>query len=184
MKTILEKSVHGNLRNFRTLRWRSSNNLPNSSTGTFWQVRTQYRMFNFIEFMKMRHFYIGLNLLELRCLIDAPGVLKDEKYLSLLKAKEFLVPLKVLEQRLNTLNSLNLEPTWSMNLLFTHLGNCNYEIVEFRQAIRPFKKFSGYVRNIASIGSNLSKNKPEPEIFEWVLSYELDYFKYFTVGEF
>jgi hypothetical protein len=139
-------------------------------------------MFKFIEYMKMAHFYEGLPEVELRCLFDAPGVLSDRKYLSLLRAKEF-VDFEVLEQRFNIVNFLLEEPEWSMNLLFTLRGTLNYEITEIRQAIRPVKKYSGYVRNISSIKTKLSKGRPEPEIFEWTNSCEIDYFKFFTVGE-
>jgi len=187
MLTILVKSVHGkNLRNFRTFKWNSSNQLPDTATKTFWQVRTLMHQFKFIEVMKMKQYFGELPLTEMKCLYDAPGYLTDQLFVELLLAKQKNIPEDILLQRLNFLQKLTGRRIWSKNLYFSQLGNLNYELHEFRQAIRKANKYSGYVRNSSAVGSKRSNriSIPEPEIVEWSLTEELDFFHFLTVGEF
>jgi len=186
MVTILSRSVRGKeLRGFRTFQWNSSNNLPETATKTFWQVRSNIHKFNFIEVMKMDFFFRGMSLEETRCLFDAPGVLSDDLFVELLIAKQSEIPMEILVQRLTILQSLQNTTPWSKNLLFTLLGNLRCEIEERRQAIRPATKFSGYVRNSSSVGTKNSKSPNiVPEIVEWTKPVKIDYLRFLTVGEF
>lgn len=186
MLTILEQSGKGKVRNFRKLHWDSSNHKPETLTKTFWEVRTNYRKHKFIQYLQMKHLQGECNLTEYRCLIDAPGVLRDNLYIDALRAWMTDVPRHILWQRLATLQRLLHLPEWSLNLYYTYNGSVNYELVEARQPIRKVKKFSGYVRNSSSVGSKRrsSSSRPDPESFEWNTNVEIDYYLFLTVGEF
>jgi len=187
MVTILTKSIRGkDLRGFRSFGWDSSNNLPETATKTFWQIRSNVHKFNFVEYLKMEYFFSSLSLAETRCLFDAPNVLSDDLYVELLLAKQQVEDKKILLQRLNILRKWLGKNEWDLNLLYTLKGNLRCEILECRSAIRTATKFSGYVRNSSSVGS---KNQgkifiPEPEIFEWTKPVKIDFLRFLTVGEF
>jgi len=187
MLTILSESVQGKpLRNFRVLRWSSSNNLADSATKTFWQVQTLQKKFNFIEFLKMKLFFEGLpEISEYACLMDAPGVLSDRLFIDAIIASGIIDDKELLMNRLNILQrSLGRRP-WSKNLYYQLRGVVNYNLKEIRQAIRPATKFSGYVRNASSVGTKSSKRSyiPEPGTFEWTEHERIDYLQFLTVGE-
>lgn len=187
MLTILFESVHGlNLRNFRIHRWNSSNNLPDSATKTFWQVRSLQKKFKLIEFLKMKHLYFGLSLDETRCLMDAPGVLNDDLWVSAVIAKNTGMNFELLEDRLNILQSFLGQREWTYNLFFSISGQMKFQIQEIRQATRSATKFSGYVRNSSAVGSKSSKRlgTPEPESVEWIDTEKIDFLRFLTVGEF
>ena len=187
MYTILDQSDNGKkLRSFRSYRWRSSNQLSNTLTETFWNVRSQFRQFTFIEYMKLRHLLSYCSLVESRCLYDAPGVLKDGLYLDALRAWRSDVPRKLLWQRLAQLQRLLQRPVWSPNLYYTYNNCVMYEIEEVRRSIRKVKKYSGYVRNSSAVGSKRPSglSTPVPERFEWNSYEEYDYYHFLTVGEF
>ena len=187
MLTILSESTSGTkIKNFRIHWWNSSNNLPDSASKTFWQVRTLSRKHNFIEFLKMKMFYSSLSLLEYRCLLDAPGVLTDDLFVEAIIAREQVQDKKLLEERLNMLQSLEGRQEWNLNLYYTLSGVIGYQIQECRQAIRKATKFSGYVRNSSAVGSKSSKKIaiPEPETIEWIDTVKIDYLQFLTVGEF
>lgn len=132
----------------------------------------------------MKHFYIGLPVTEQRLLFDAPGVLRDDLFLALLRAKNSTVPKNILEARLQQLQRLQGQPIWEMNLLRTFDGVLSYEISEILKPIRKGKKYSGYVRNSSAVGSKrgFGQARPEPETFEWTTEYTIDYYEYLTVG--
>lgn len=187
MVTILEKSVQGeSLRNFRTLSWNSSNILPETATKTFWQIRTNFRKHNFLEFLKMKDFFLFLSLTEYRCLLDAPGVLSDRLFVEAKIARQTGIEIEVLTQRLNILQRLENRREWNINLLYTLLGVVRYQMEERRSAIRPATKFSGYVKNSSQVGSKSHQKLfiPEPEIVEWTKPVEINYLHFLTVGEF
>lgn len=186
MLTILEQSVKGKLKNFRTISWRSSNQISNTLTETFWVFRTPHRKFTLIEYLQMKELLIGLPKLEQRALFDAPGVLTDELFIAALKAKIFGVPTKTLWQRLRLLQKLLGRQPWEPNLVYTLDGCFIYELEETRKSIRKVKKYSGFVRNASAVGSKRksTSTKPEPESFEWNTNIELDYFNFLSVGEF
>lgn len=188
MYTILFKSVsEKKLKNFRSLKWKSSKQVPNTLTETFWRVRTPAKMFNFIEYFKMKSFFDVIQMDEWRMLFDAPGVLEDDLFMSLLKARYFGVPQNILLLRLQALQRLKGQTPWNSNLYYTYKGVFAYEVEEVRSSIRKVKKYSGYVRNSSAVGSKRSSgaSKPEPEIFEWKpLNEEIDFFGFLTVGRF
>lgn len=187
MLTILSESVQGKpLRSFRVLRWSSSNNLADSATKTFWQVRTKQKKFNFIEFLKMKMFFEGLpKINEYACLMDAPGVLNDRLFVDAIIASTLVSDKQLLLQRLNILQrSLGRRP-WNTNLYYQLRGVVDYQMQECRQAIRQATKFSGYVRNASAVGTKSSKRSyiPEPGTFEWTEHERIDYLQFLTVGE-
>ena len=188
MLTILSKSVFGKsrIRNFRNLKWSSSNNLPNTLTETFWRIRTPNRQLTLIEFLKMKRIIGEINPVEERCLLDAPGVLGDNLFIALVRAQRSGIPLELLMERLQTIQLLEKLPLWDFNMFWTLSGVLLYEIEEIRRSIRKVKKYSGYVRNSSAVGSKRSsgKTRPEPEISEWNFDVETDYFKFLTVGEY
>lgn len=187
MITILFESEQGKkLKSFRTLTWNSSNNLPETATKTFWRIDTNVRKFNFIEYLKMEHFFFGLNLELQRSLFDAPGVLSDDLFVELLIAKQQVENQELLLQRLNILRKLQGKKEWNLNLLFTLRGNLSFRMWEVRSAIRTATKFSGYVRNSSAVGSKSPKSLiiPEPETLEWNNVVKIDFLSFLTVGEF
>lgn len=187
MLTILGHSASDKkLKNFRTLSWKSSNNLSDSKTETFWEVKTNFHKFRFIEYLKMSSLLRELTVFEMRLLYDAPGVLQDNLYIDALRAWKTEVPKKVLWQRLAFIQRLLDQEEWSPNLFYTYNGTIRYEISELRSSIRKIKKYSGYVRNSSQVGSKKSSQlfRPEPERFEWNTNVEIDYFLFLTVGEF
>jgi len=187
MLTILGHSVSDKkLKNFRTFTWKSSNNLSDSKTETFWEIKSNFHKFKFIEYLKLKALSKELSLLEMRLLFDAPGVLTDNLYFDALRAWKTDVPKKVLWQRLAFIQRMLDLKEYSPNLYYTYEGTLRYEISELRSSIRKVVKYSGYVRNSSQVGSKRSSNifKPEPERFEWNTNVEIDYFLFLTVGEF
>jgi hypothetical protein len=187
MITILSKSVQGEIpRNFKSIRWNSSNNLPDTATKTFWQVDTKFRKFKVIEFMKMKSFFSSISITEMRCLYDAPGVLFDDLYVNAIIALGQTKNKDILLQRINFLQRLTGKREWSWNLFFTLSKATGYRITECRSAIRPATKYSGYVRNSSAVGSKKSRKSLhlEPEIGEWNKIVKIDFLEYLTVGEF
>jgi len=187
MLTILCQSVSDKkLRHFRKLTWKSSNNLSDSPTKTFWEVKTNFRKQNFLEYLKIKALMGELNEVEYRLTIDAPGVLTDNLFFDALRAWNTEVPKKILWQRLQTLQNLLNLSIWNPNLYYTLKGTLSYEISELRSPIRKVEKYSGYVRNSSSVGSKRSSKIfiPEPERVEWNNNVEIDYFLFLSVGEF
>lgn len=184
--TILSKSSFGKkLQSFRTLRWKSSNQQANKSTETFWIAKTNFRLHKFLLFLKMRHLLGSSSEVEVKVLLDGPGVMKDDLFIDALRAKISGVPIDLLLERLNWLQRLEGKQEWSFNLLKTWENCINYEIMEIRKPVRKAKKFSGWVRNSSAVGSKRpGKSKSEPEIFEWSNFDNLDYFEFLTVGRF
>lgn len=143
-------------------------------------------MFTFIEYLQLKVLLGKASLDECRAAYDAPGVLKDDLFISALRAWMTDVPRNILWQRLQLLQRLEGRPEWSENLYYTYNGVINYELVEIRRPIRKVKKYSGYVRNSSAVGSKRKSNLTitEPEIFEWNTNVEIDYHLFLTVGEF
>jgi len=184
--TILwESRTVRKLSNFRNLTWRSSKQVADTPTETLWKVRTNFRLQTFTEYFKMKHYFIGLSVNEQRMLFDAPGVLRDDLFLALLRAKETGISERILTARLASLQRLLGKRQWEMNLLSTFDGVLSYEITEILKPIRKGQKYSGYVRNSSSVGSKrgFGNPKPEPETFEWNTESTIDYFAYLSVGQ-
>jgi len=187
MLTILNKSVSDRkIGSFRTHKWKSSNNLANTLTETFWSIRTPYHKFKFIQFLQLRVLMDRCSLTERRCCYDAPGVLEDDLFIDALRAWKTDVPRKILWQRLQLIQRLEQRPEWSENLYYTYDGNVSYDLEEVRSTIRKVKKYSGYVRNSSAVGSKRKSNLtiPEPEIIEWNSDVKINYYHFLTVGEF
>lgn len=190
---ILWKSVHGNVKSgpLRTFSWKSSNQQPNSTTETFWVVKTNVRLVKFLDCLKLKHLLLGLSEEELQLLVDSPKLFQDLLFLDSLRAlsslslKEDRQTRIRLVERLQRLRSCLGQTRWDLNLLYTYLGNIYYEVTEVRLPIRKVKKFSGWVRNSSAVGSKRSSGitKPECEIFETLLFEELDYYPFLISKE-
>lgn len=183
---ILEKSKFGKtLESFSSFQWRSSNQLPNDLSETSWQLKSNFRLHNLIHYLKTKSIFSSLPEIEFRCLVDGPGVLRDNLYIDALKAKMSNVPLDVLEQRLLWIQKLENKKEMSRDLLRQWNGNVRYEIKEIRKPIRKVKKFSGWIRSSSSVGSKRPrKPSPEPGVFEWSMYDNLDFYEFLTVGRF
>jgi len=134
----------------------------------------------------MELLFFGLNEADMQMLIDAPGVMKDEIFLSALRAKSNnIISSETLEFRLLQLYNLGLyKDQMSPNLYYTWNGTISYQLLLETYAIGKIKKFSGYVRNSSSVGSKRSRSSSrEPEHFEWTNASEYDYYAFFSVGE-
>lgn len=182
---LVESSSEKKITFFRTLRWKSSKQLADTSTETFWLIRTNLRLQKFLLYYKMKLYYSGLSVDESRMLFDAPGVLKDDLFISLIRAKNSGVSGILLEQRLHKLQRLLKQAIWSKDLLRTYEGNLRFEIKEMRKPIRKAKKYSGYVRSPSAVGTKKSagSSRPEFETFEWTVESSIDYYYFLTVGE-
>lgn len=185
MITILAKSGKGNLVNFRSLRWKSSNEQPDNPTETFWILRTNFRLQTLIEHWKFKWFLGNLNDVELRALIDFPSVLRDEKFVALLRAKLTSVPSEDLLKRYNFLQDLVGEKPWTIESYFAREGDLKYDMREIRKPIRKVKKYSGYIKSPSALrGTRGNLVIPDPEIVEWSTIEDIDYYDFLTVGRF
>ena len=124
--------------------------------------------------------------MEQQFLFDAPGVMKDNFFLScLLASQEKTIPPAVLWKRIEIVCYIFDFPSWGISLYRTLKGTTRFRIRLIQRPIRKAKKFSGWIRSSSSVGSKRpGKTKPEPETFEWVLGDEIDFFHILTVGEF
>lgn len=185
MITILAESRKGLLKNHRTITWKSSNKLPESSTETFWLIKTNFRLQTLVDHWKFLWFLGKLPNLEMRCLIDFPSVLRDDLFVALLRAKLTDVSSKDLLKRFNFLLSLEERELWSIESLQARHGDLKYECFEMRKPIRKVKKFTGYIKSPSSMKSTRGKfSIPDPETFEWSESNKIDYYEFLTVGRF
>lgn len=185
MLTILEKSSKGLLRNHRTLKWKSSNILPDTSTETFWLIKTNFRLQTLLDHWKLQHFLGDLDLMEFRCLIDFSGTLRDELFIALLRAKISEVPMGILLKRFNFIKTMLGQEPWEKGAFLSREGDLKYELFELRKPLRKVKKYSGYIKSPSAKKSTRGKlSIPEPEIFEWSQYGEIDYYEFLTVGRF
>jgi hypothetical protein len=184
--SILSESRLGdNLQGFRTFRWKSSNQQANIPTETFWLVKSNFKLFSFLSFLKLRVFEGRNSKTEYKCLIDGPGVLDDSLFIGALRALMVGIDRESLFQRIAWVQGLENQTPWTSNLLRQWESSIRYEIKEIRRPIRKARKYSGWIRNSSSVGSKRpGKPKPEPGTFEWNNYEKLDYYNFLTVGRF
>lgn len=117
--------------------------------------------------------------------LSMPETLKDEKVSGFLRAR-LSVPKRVLRQRLIILeNYFNMKESSHLSYLGYH--RLKYEIQREIVKLPRVPKFSGYVRNISSIGSkSRGSGYPEPESYLSTFKEDsmIDWFEILTVGEF
>lgn len=182
---LIEESGEVPLRGFRTHRWKSSSSIEVKLSEAFWSVRTKMRFNTLVRLLKLKSIFDELNEIELRCLIDAPGVLKDELWIAALRAKQSGLSMEILEDRLKFLNKVMNVDRYDSNLYYT-LRKERFHIVHKERTIRKGKKYSGYARTPSSVGSkNNSKiDLPLPETFDFEDVREIDYFQFLSLGVF
>lgn len=145
----------------RTTRWRSSTNPTEiTQTESFYLLRSNVHISRFLECKKLELFLEGLTDLETQALFDFPGVLGDPLFVNVLRAKISLLQeddwqrgRPRLLERLQILRSGLGLSNWNQNLLYAYLGNLKYELILYPRRIRPFKKYSGYVKTPSAAGS-------------------------------
>jgi hypothetical protein len=162
---------------FRTYRWKSSTNPTElTQTESFYSLRTNVRISRFLECKKLELFLQGLSDLETQALYDVPEVLGDPLFVNLLRAKLNLLQADdwqnrqpLLLGRVQILRSGLGLSQWNENLLYAYLGNLKYELILTPRRIRPFKKYSGYVKTPSAAGSKRKSGSVEEkwsEIFD------------------
>lgn len=188
-QVILAESRRGSLERggFRTRRFGSSNQLASSQTLTFWEIRTNFSYEKLLRCLQMELFLEGkLETVVFRMLLDAPGVLEDDLFMTLLRVKNEGVDQNVLLQRLQFLQQLIGKPKWTKNLMYTYRGALKYELLEIRTPIRKVKKFSGWVRNSSAVGSKRPSAKPlilNVETSQDLISEDqFDFYEFLSVG--
>jgi len=178
----------------RSYVWRSSFKSTNKSEESFVALRTNVRLSRFLEFKKLEFILMGFQEEEeLQNLFDSPGFFSDSLFLNLMEAFASLDEVKEEESNevMNRFNSIRLllgKPRWDFNLYFTYLGNIRYEWNIVMRPIRPFKKYSGYVKSPSTVGSKrrteileVSAETADLTLFEkrsftsFLLSKELDF---------
>lgn len=185
--TILSKSVEGRpLRGFRTIVWKSSSNIPNTSTQTFWIIRSNFKRHTYIKYLKLKVLFGNPTEDDLRCLLDLDEVFKDEIFIATLSVlRNFQINKEIVLERANTLRRFLGATEVFPNDFWTLEGTIAVEREERRVSIRRAKKYSGYVKNISALGTKRSSgSRPEPEIYKWNNKLSIDFARYLSVGEF
>jgi len=111
--------------------------------------------------------------------------MKDSLFFSAFRALKLGFNHDIVIERMNTLERFFKLTESTKNLFFSLDGTISFELEEYRTAVRPAVKFTGYVRNISKLGTKKSRQTiQDPEIFEWYRAIEIDFYLYLTVGEF
>lgn len=185
--TIISKSASTKkLKGFRTIVWESSNNIPNKSAKTFWIIRSNFKRHTYIKYLKLKVLFGSPSKEDQRCLFDLNEIFKDEIFLATLSViRNFNIKKEIVFERMATLRRFFGEVPETPNDLWTLEGAIAFEREERRVSIRKAKKYSGYVRNISSLGTKKQQgSRPEPEISEWNNKLSFDFIRYLSVGEF
>lgn len=183
---ILCKSSNGKVRNrgFHTCVWRSSSQPIHDPGKTFWRIESRLKKFKLIQFLKVKALFGEPNLIELRCLYDAPGTLTDKLFVDALRAKTIKVSLETMSERLAYITNILEIPRLDQKLFWQWEKECSYNILEIAQPIRKPKKYSGYVKSPSSVGGkNRKLVQPDPGLFEWSSIETIDFYHALTVGE-
>jgi hypothetical protein len=184
-----EQSFHLNDNHPRlrlTHRWNSSRQFPDSPTKTFWQLKSSNRIDTLVKYLQIKALLGFCSVIELQALVDYPRILGDRLFIEALRAWKTDVPESILWQRLQLLQRLTGRSEWSKNLFYTLSKVVNYELELKTEAIRRVKKYSGYVKNSSSVGSKRPRTVflEETESIQWVLSEDINYYEFLTVGEY
>jgi len=185
--TITSKSVFGKkLRGFRTLVWESSTNTNQKPAKAFWITRTNFKRHTFIRYLKLKVLFGRETKEDLRCLLDLNEVVNDELYMAALRVtRTTSIEFNIIIERLNTLCRFLDQKEYELNDLWTLEGTLSFEREEKLVSIRKALKYSGYVRNISSLGTKKSSgSRPEPEMSRWNNKLSIDFLTFLSVGEF
>jgi len=171
----------------RTLRWASSTVSKNNPGKTFWVIETLLRKGKLLAFLKERLLRGEASQIEIQCILDEPGTLRDQLFYNSLLAKNNLgVPLDILRPRMKTLSSVfGLISPLSESKYQEWLKRFPILIREYDNPTRPPKKFSGYVRNASSVGSKRRTPRAELLTEDTLEEYfsEFNFLEYLAVGE-
>jgi len=143
----------------RTYSWRCSLIPTNTPGETFVVLHSSTKIGNFLKYKKLEAILLGLSDTESQMIFDSPGFFGDSFYLDLLEAYASLdkgiseLPYIEVLNRYNLIMRLLGKPEYSWNLLFTYKGNLRYKWYIEVRPIRPFRKYSGYVKSPSAVGS-------------------------------
>jgi hypothetical protein len=133
----------------------------------------------------MEHIWNGLSEIELRALLDHPGVLEDKLFVAALRAVQAGISKERLSNRMKNLAQILDLPRLDLELLRQWNKVVVFDIQEIDRPIRKPKKYSGYVKSPSAVGGKRSsKINLDPGIFEWSSMSEIDLFVTLTVGDF
>jgi len=122
---------------------------------------------------------------DLRYILDLPEILDDEILQATLSVTKLNKPSREIEERLNILLRLFNREELTSNLFFTMRGRVSFEREEIVVPTRKAQKYSGYVKNISSLGPKRSRQVPkDPEIAKWDNKLSFNFVRFLTVGEF
>lgn len=140
----------------------------------------------YLHFIKMRELFENSSLRVREVLFDSPGFFEDEVYIALLRVvRNTDISLDTLLKRYNKIQELLGGRIISKSLYLTWKGNLQEHIQLMELSIPHIKKYSGYVRSIASLGKHSGpKVEVFPETFEWDNSLETNWDYVLTVGKF
>lgn len=184
---ILCKSSFGKVlgAGFHTHRWKSSSVTRFNPGKTVWSLRSRIRRHKFIQYLKMKLIWEGLSEIEMRALLDHPGVVEDNLFIAALRAKMIEIPDPILNSRLKAVTEILELPRLDLSLFMTWKKLCVYDLQEIDKPISKPKKYSGYIKSPSAAGSKSRKTKlSDPEIFEWSSVNEIDLLHALTVGDF
>lgn len=183
MKTILAEFDFGKkLRNYRTLRWRSSTNSHQQAVRTSWEILSPQREHTLLHYLQTKNILGLTSEIEQRALYDHPKGLTDI-YTAVLLAQKVGIESDIFEERCRILARLTNTRPFEFSKFKVFEGNVRFQLREITFQIRRPTPYSGYVRNISSLGKGRKRNqKPESETFEWTNSVEIDYYEFLIVG--
>jgi len=138
--------------------------IDNKLDEAFVVLRTNSRLTSFINMKKFEMAFQELSELEYQMVVDSPGFFSDSVFLDLLEALASLdVPWNAWEwgevySRYNLLQKLlNGKPLIDLNLYYSYLGSIKFEWTVETKPLRPFTKYSGYVKSPSTVGSKRGK---------------------------
>lgn len=136
------------------------------------------------EYLWLKMVWDQLSKSEFELFLTMKETLEDEKIVGFLRSK-LILPLGVLRSRL-----LGFERIMGIGISsrerYIGFKRLRVEIRKDQIRLKKVPKFSGYVRNIASIGkgSRGSGNKPEPiETFLYTVESQIDWYEILSVGD-
>jgi len=173
-----------------SFRWKSSLVSPElQKEESFWFVSSNVKETSLLKFLKLKLFLsTETHIQVLRLLSDHPKVLNDQVFVTLFKHKmqNNLDILTILERYEGFCQVFGKANFYKKELLKQWENNIGILAQEAFIPIRPFKPYSGYVRNSSSVGSKRKSNFLflESEVEEMEISNENDFLdEAITVGE-
>jgi hypothetical protein len=163
-------------------RWSVNYNTTSQGTLTRFVVFSSGRRQTVKEYLWLKIVWDQLTTKEFELFLSLPGILENTKIVGFLRAK--LINPKKLRERLNLFETL-MGDRPSSRERYKGLKRLRIEIRKETIQLRKVTKYSGYVRNISSIGrGHRGSGKPEPTgNFLFADENQIDWFEILTVGD-